>query len=77
MSDRMYYSNEAKKQARAERTLLALVFTALGLSIGAAIALLFAPTDGENFRSELSDQADKARGTIEDYSEQAKKSILN
>lgn len=77
MTNRMYYSNEAKKQARAERTLLALVFTALGLSIGAAIALIFAPMEGEEMRNELSQTADKARNTIENYSDQAKSSILS
>jgi len=73
----MYYSNEAKKKARAERTLLALIFTALGLSIGAAIALIFAPMDGEETRHELSHQAEKARDRIENYSEHAKNSILS
>ena len=77
MSDRMYYSNEAKQQARRERTLLALIFTALGLSIGAAIALLFAPMEGEELRDELTQQADKARNTVEDYGDQAKKAILS
>jgi len=73
----MYYSNEAKKQARSERTLLALIFTALGLSIGAAISLIFAPMQGEELRDELAHRANSARNSVEDYSEQAKKVILN
>lgn len=77
MSERMYYSNEAKKQARTERTLLALIFTALGLSIGAAISLIFAPMQGEELREELAQKANRARNSVEDYSEEAKKVILN
>jgi len=77
MSERMYYSNEARKKARAQRTLLALIFTALGLSIGAAIALLFAPMDGDEMRDELANKAGKARDNIEDYSNQAKNSVLS
>ncbi len=77
MSDRMYYSKEAKKKARMQRTALALIFTALGLSIGAAIALLFAPMEGDEMRHELADKADKARQNIEEYSDNAKKAVLN
>lgn len=77
MSERMYYSNEAKKRARTQRTLLALIFTALGLSIGAAIALLFAPMEGDEMRNELADKAGKARHNIEEYSDQAKKAVMN
>lgn len=77
MSDRMYYSNEAKQRARAERTFLALLFTGLGLSIGAAIALMFAPMRGDEFREELTQQASKARDNIEEYGEHAHKAILN
>jgi len=62
----MYYSNEAKKQARTERTLLALIFTALGLSIGAAISLIFAPMQGEELREELAQKANRARNSVED-----------
>ena len=77
MSDRMYYSKEAEQRAHAERTFLALLFTGLGLSIGAALALLFAPTDGNRLREELADHANKARENIEDYRDQAQKAILN
>ena len=77
MSERMYYSKEAKKKARTQRTLLALIFTALGLSIGAAIALLFAPMEGDEMRDELAHKAGKARDQIEEYSDHAKKSVLN
>lgn len=77
MSERMYYSNEAKKRARTQRTLLALIFTALGLSIGAAIALLFAPMEGDEMRNELADKANKARHNIEAYSDHAKNAVMN
>lgn len=75
MSDRIYYSNEAKNKARNERAMIAIVFTALGLSIGAALSLLFAPMQGDEMRDELVQKASMARDNIEDYSEQAKKAI--
>lgn len=77
MSDRMYYSHEAKQKAQRERTFLALLFTGLGLSIGAALALLFAPIKGDELREELSEHVNKARENVEDYGDQAKKAILN
>jgi len=77
MADRMYYSNEAKQRAQAERTFLAMLFTGLGLSIGAALALLFAPARGEDLRDELKDQMSSAQHKFEDYGEQAKKALSN
>ena len=59
MSERMYYSKEAEQRAQAERTFLAILFTGLGLSIGAALALLFAPVKGEQLRGDGED-ANKA-----------------
>lgn len=77
MSERMYYSKEAEQRAQAERTFLAILFTGLGLSIGAALALLFAPIKGEQLREELSDRVDKTRANFEEYGEHAKKALSN
>lgn len=77
MSERMYYSKEAELRAQAERTFLAILFTGLGLSIGAALALLFAPVKGEQLRGELSEKIDKTRSNFEEYGEHAKKALSN
>ncbi len=53
MSDRIYYSREAEERANRERTAAVLVFLALGLVVGTAIALLFAPNPGSKTRREL------------------------
>jgi gas vesicle protein len=53
MTDRVYYSKEAEKQASRERMTLVLVFLSLGLSIGAAIAMLLAPKSGEENRQAI------------------------
>lgn len=53
-NDRIYYSHDAEVQAIRDRTMLALVFLTLGLGIGTALALLFAPMSGEKTRAGLS-----------------------
>jgi gas vesicle protein len=58
MTDRKYYSYEAEQLVRRQRIVSALVFLALGLGIGAVMALLFAPTSGKKMRSELADSAE-------------------
>lgn len=57
MSNRKYYSIEAQNQARVERTLIAMCFLGVGLGIGTAIALLFAPQKGDELRDELADRS--------------------
>jgi gas vesicle protein len=52
-NDRVYYSHEAEMHAMRDRTVLALVFLTFGLGIGAAMALLFAPTSGKKVRDDL------------------------
>lgn len=58
MTDRIYYSNEARSQAQRETALLAIIMLALGLSGGAVLALLFAPQRGEALREDLSQAID-------------------
>jgi hypothetical protein len=55
MSSRMYYSHEAEQRARRERALLVVAFMALGLALGAIVALLFAPESGDRVRHTISD----------------------
>lgn len=53
MSDRIYYSREAEIRAQQERTMMIVTFLLLGLGIGAALALLFAPQRGEQTRRDI------------------------
>jgi gas vesicle protein len=55
MSDRKYYSEEAKQTVRTEKALLGLSGLVAGVGIGSAIALLFAPEDGDTMRQRLMD----------------------
>ncbi|HLV33572.1 MAG TPA: YtxH domain-containing protein [Spirillospora sp.] len=54
MNNRIYYSQEAEQQAKRQQTLAMILFAALGVTIGAAVALLFAPKSGDQIRRELS-----------------------
>jgi len=58
MNDRIYYSREAELRANRDKALLTLLFLAMGLGIGAALALLFAPRSGEQTRVELAKTVD-------------------
>lgn len=60
MSQRVYYSEQARQRARLERTFIAVFFMGLGLSIGTVIALLFAPDEGEVIREDIAERADDA-----------------
>ena len=53
MSERIYYSRAAEERARREQIFLTVMFLALGLSIGTALALLFAPNSGSETRKEI------------------------
>lgn len=55
MSERKYYSKQAQNQVEREKLLLALIATMCGVGIGAIIALIFAPQDGEETRNQLGD----------------------
>jgi gas vesicle protein len=51
--DRIYYSKAAEERVQREKTLMTLIFLALGLGIGTALALMFAPQSGKKTREEL------------------------
>lgn len=74
MNNRMYYSKEAADSAQRERAVLVLVMLGMGVAVGAAIALLFAPQAGEKIRKALEDQIEQALETGRD---QATKAVEN
>lgn len=53
MNNRIYYSQEAEEQAKRHQVLVGVLFAAFGLTIGAAVALLFAPRSGDQVRRDL------------------------
>jgi gas vesicle protein len=55
MNERTYYSHEAEMRAMRERAMAVGMFMLLGLGIGAALALMFAPKSGEKLRKELAE----------------------
>jgi len=56
---RIYYSEESRKQAQRHMFVLAMAVAGVSLSLGAVIALLFAPTTGDNIRREIRDYLDE------------------
>ena len=52
-NDRIYYSHDSEKHAMRATIGLTLLFLAIGLGIGAVLALLFAPMSGRKTRAEL------------------------
>ena len=56
MSDRIYYSEEAKQQAQRNNLVLVMMVAGLSVGIGAMISLLFAPQSGNDTREQLSEQ---------------------
>lgn len=50
MTERIYYSREAEALAKRQRVVSTITYFTLGLGIGAALALLFAPNEGERMR---------------------------
>jgi gas vesicle protein len=69
MSQRTYYSEEARQRAEIRTTVLVALCLVLGAGIGTALAILFAPQSGDKTREELAhtleDQADKGRKVSE------------
>jgi gas vesicle protein len=65
MSQRVYYSDEARRQVQRETAMIIAVVLALGVSIGTAIAMLFAPKRGEEVREDIAEVTDGAMKRLE------------
>lgn len=65
MNERIYYSEEARTQAKREIALFILLALSAGAGIGSALALLFAPEKGEVLRGELSNAMDDRMNAME------------
>jgi gas vesicle protein len=68
MSDRKYYSKEAEQSVRIEKAVIGLSSLIAGLGLGGAVALLFAPEDGDSMRQRLT-------SALEDGSEKGKEKL--
>jgi len=58
-NQRIYYSEESRKQAERQTMILAMAVAGISLGVGAIIALLFAPSTGEDIRGEIRDYLDE------------------
>ena len=65
MSQRTYYSEEAKQQAQLKTTVIVALCLALGATIGTVIAILFAPQSGDATREELGDATNSALNNLQ------------
>jgi gas vesicle protein len=65
MSQRIYYSDEARQQVQRETAMILAIVLALGISIGTAIAMLFAPKRGEEVREDIVEVTDGAFKRLE------------
>jgi hypothetical protein len=65
MNQRTYYSEEAKQRAMRERGIIVALMLSLGLGIGAALALLFAPKQGDELRHDLVDTLEDRFSSVE------------
>jgi len=52
-NDRVYYSHDAETQVKREMAALTVLALALGMGIGALLALLFTPFSGKKARHEI------------------------
>ncbi len=71
MNERIYYSHEAEEQAKRQQLLVVILFAAFGLAIGTALALLFAPSKGEETRRTLSHTIEDSMDAGRDVSSEA------
>jgi gas vesicle protein len=63
---RIYYSHDAELQARRATTITTLLRLILGVSIGAVVALLFAPSSGKKTRADLAKTVEEGLNTGRD-----------
>jgi gas vesicle protein len=69
MSQRTYYSDEARQRAEVQVTFLVGISLVLGAVIGTIVAMLFAPKSGDETREDLAhtleEQAERGRKASE------------
>jgi len=66
MASRVYYSDEARNRAQQTRAIIAILSLGAGISIGAILALLFAPEEGTEVRERITEGAQDFRSDVED-----------
>jgi len=59
VNERVYYSEEARRNAQRQQMIVAMAVAGVSLGLGAIIALLLAPDSGENIRDEIRNQLDE------------------
>ncbi len=79
MSERTYYSHEAKLRAQREKAVLVALALSAGGAIGALIMLLLAPQNGDKTRQwvvqYVTEAVEKGQQTAKTISEQVKENI--
>jgi gas vesicle protein len=77
MNERIYYSQEAAQRAERDRFMLAVIVSAIGIAIGAVVALLLAPRAGEETRRTLGSTLDQAANHVVKTVEEVGERIRN
>ena len=77
MSQRTYYSEDAKNKAQFKMSALAAFCLAIGATIGTAIAILFAPQTGEDTREELGEVSQSAFEKLQNQIDDLRKRFDN
>ncbi|MCA9884205.1 MAG: YtxH domain-containing protein [Anaerolineae bacterium] len=75
MSERIYYSQDAKMQAQRQTFLVVVFMLSIGVGIGAVLGLLFAPKTGEVTREELAKAVEERAKEVESQMSDLRKKI--
>jgi gas vesicle protein len=74
-NERIYYSHDTASRAMRARAIVTIVFMTLGIGIGAAIALLFAPSSGKETREEIMENVEDGLDAGQDKLEPTMKKL--
>lgn len=75
MSERIYYSQDAKSQAQRQTLLTVIFMLSVGVSIGAVLGILFAPESGEKTREELGSAVENRVKDVESQMKDLRKQV--
>lgn len=75
MSERIYYSQDAKAQAQRQTMLAIVLMLSVGVSIGAVLGILFAPDSGEKTREELGSAVESRVKDVESQMKDLRKQV--